>query len=54
MLKNRVLPLVRCALRLEAKSQNRQELLADLKKVEQFVANEEWQWDVQPSGRGNP
>jgi len=54
MLKNRVLPLVRCALRLEAKGQNRQGLLADLKKVEQFVANEEWQWDVQSSGRGNP
>lgn len=54
MLKNRVLPLVRCALQLEAKGQNRQELLADLKKVEQFVANEEWQWDVQSASRGNP
>jgi len=46
-LKTRILPLVRCAMQYEAKNQSRKELLADLKKVEKFIVEEEWQWDVQ-------
>jgi len=53
MLKTRILPLVRCALKLEPKNQNRQDLITDLKRVEQFIVGREWEWDVQSTGRGN-
>lgn len=52
-LKNRILPLVQCAIEREKEQQNRKDLLQDLERLEQYILKEEWNWDVQSAGRGN-
>jgi hypothetical protein len=53
-LKQRILPLVQCAMEREREGKNRADLIADLERMANYILKEEWQWDnVQSASRGS-